>query len=76
MDLLKADGAGVQKVPGEWNIVHTGNERARLDFRTDNPKAFALFRVTNSAANGDAGADLHYERTHENHVEALNTVRQ
>ena len=75
MVFLRVEGAAVQKVPREWNIVHTGNKRARLDFRTDNPKAFALFRFTNSAVNGDAGADLLYERTHENHVEALNTAR-
>jgi hypothetical protein len=54
----------VQKVPAKWNIVHTGNEQHAFTSEQTTPKALMSFGLTNSTENGDAGADLLYERTH------------
>ena len=53
----------MQKLPGKWNIVHTGNEEHARISDQYNQKALVLLTVMKSTTNGDAGADLHLERT-------------
>ena len=65
-----------QKLPVEWNIVHTGNQEHAFCFRPPTPGSRCTVQTygtdMNSAENGYAGAALLMKGLTRN-VEALNT---